>query len=53
MIEKSAVVVRGEQSGSRSDATRLIEMWRRVGDRFGWAEPPQARIFELAAVGEL
>ena len=30
----------------------LGEMWRRVGDRFGWREPPQARIFELVATEE-
>lgn len=33
-------------------ADALAEMWRRVEDRFGWAEHPQARIFELAAAGE-
>lgn len=33
-------------------ADRLVEMWRRAGDRFGWSELRQARIFELAVVGE-
>jgi hypothetical protein len=30
-------------------AGELVEMWSRVGARFGWADPPRARIFELAA----
>src|ERR687888_312858 len=30
-------------------AVALNEMWRRVRDRFGWRELPEARIFELAA----
>jgi hypothetical protein len=33
-------------------AGELREMWRQVGDRFGWRELPQARIFELAAAEE-
>jgi hypothetical protein len=33
-------------------AAALTEMWRRVRERFGWREPPEARIFELAASGE-
>ena len=33
-------------------ADRLLEMWRQVGDLFGWHELPQARIFELAAAEE-
>jgi hypothetical protein len=27
----------------------LAALWRGAGDRFGWRELPQARIFELAA----
>lgn len=30
-------------------AGELAEMWRGVTERFGWAQPPQARLFELAA----
>jgi hypothetical protein len=30
-------------------AGELGEMWGRVGARFGWTDPPRARIFELAA----
>jgi hypothetical protein len=33
-------------------AGELAEMWRGVTARFGWAEPPRARIFELAAAEE-
>lgn len=33
-------------------AEKLREMWREVGDRFGWRELPEARLFELAAVQE-
>jgi hypothetical protein len=30
-------------------AGELVALWSRVGDRFGWVDPPRARIFELAA----
>ena len=30
----------------------LAAIWRGIGDRFGWHELPQARIFELAVVEE-
>jgi hypothetical protein len=38
------------RSGAEAFASGLREMWDQVGDRFGWREPPRARIFELAAV---
>lgn len=33
-------------------AEGLRAMWRQVGDRFGWRDLPEARIFELAAAEE-
>jgi hypothetical protein len=33
-------------------AAALTELWSRVRERFGWRELPEARIFELAVVGE-
>jgi hypothetical protein len=33
-------------------AEALSAMWRRVRDRFGWRELPEARIYELVEAGE-
>jgi hypothetical protein len=40
------------RAAAEAFAVALSEMWRRVRDRFGWRELPEARIFELAASGE-
>jgi hypothetical protein len=42
----------GSRSAAEAFAGGLSEMWRRAGDRFGWGEPPQARVYELAAAEE-
>lgn len=33
-------------------ASALRELWRGVGEKFGWREVPEARIYELAASGQ-
>jgi hypothetical protein len=37
---------------AESFAGALGEMWRRVKDRFGWSELPEAQLYELTEVGE-
>jgi hypothetical protein len=41
-----------DRPAAEAFATELRELWGRVGDRFGWRELPQARIFELAVAEE-
>ena len=41
-----------DRAAAESFAATLEEMWRRVQGRFGWRELPQARLFEVAEVGE-
>jgi hypothetical protein len=40
------------RSAAEAFVGSLSEMWSRAGDRFGWPESPQARIYELAAAEE-
>jgi hypothetical protein len=40
------------RAAAQAFAVKLSEMWRRVQDRFGWRELPEARIYELAEAGE-
>ena|SRR5438132_8728985 len=40
------------RAAAEAFAVGLSEMWRRVRDRFGWRELPEARIYELAEAGE-
>ena len=40
------------RAAAEAFAVALSEMWRRVQDRFGWRELPEARIYELAEAGE-
>ena len=40
------------RAAAEAFAVALSEMWRRVQDRFGWPELPEARIYELAEAGE-
>jgi hypothetical protein len=37
---------------AESFAGALLELWRRVQDRFGWRELPEASLYELTEVGE-
>lgn len=39
-------------AAAESFGAALDQMWRQVRSRFGWRELPQARLFELAEVGE-
>ena len=48
---------RSSSSSTRAQAAEafaagLEKMWKGVGDRFGWRQLPQARIFELATADE-
>lgn len=40
------------RSAAEAFAGALRELWGRVGETFGWREPPQARIYDLAAAEE-
>jgi hypothetical protein len=40
------------RSAAEAFAGDLAGLWRRVGDRFGWADLPRARLFELAVAEE-
>jgi hypothetical protein len=42
-----------DRRSAESFAAALEAMWARVQERFGWHEPPQAQLFELAETGEL
>jgi hypothetical protein len=41
-----------DRAAAEAFAAGLRSMWLGVGDRFGWRQPPQARIFELAVATE-